>query len=305
MNNRHLLLPILLAGSLAITCVCASAASKTTHDAQLQPQRVTLGNILNPATNDAPVFTPDGDTVFFDRRHDHHATIMISHKMDGHWTQPQVASFSRHGDNQDPAMAPDGSYVVFSSNRPVPLGKKPATRQHIGKDHPGGNLWKVAKIGDHWGTPEWLGPVVNDSALIFAPSVAADGTLYFIEHGSDHVMHIFRSRRDEGRYLTPVRVKLGRPEASTHDPAIAPDQSFIVFDYGHQNGGMGRLSIAFREGGHWSQPIDLGNAANALKPWGSHLAPGAHTVYFTGNDGVYRLSLEPWLPTAAVASGWR
>src|SRR5699024_10331512 len=103
-----------------------------------------------PVINDTPAFTPDGDTVFFDRRQDHHATIMVSHKVDGHWTRPRAASFSRHGDNQDPAMAPDGSYLVFSSDRPVPPDRKPGTWQHKGKKHPGDTLWKVEKVDDHW-----------------------------------------------------------------------------------------------------------------------------------------------------------
>lgn len=288
-----LLAGTLLAGGLAMACICTSAAAATPRN--VKPERVTLGGIIHPATNDTPAFTPDGTTVFFDRRQDHHATILVSHNVDGHWSKPEIASFSGRWNDQDPAVAPDGSYVVFCSNRPVSTSGRPVTYPYHGKAYPGANLWKVARAGDHWGKPVWLGPVVNDSVHIYAPSVAADGTLYFIKHGTDDIMHIFRSRRRDGHYLPPTRVKLGDSGAPTHDPSIAPDQSFIVFDYGKLQGGLGRLSIAFREGDHWSLPIDLGDAANALKPWGNHLAPGAHSVYFTGNDGVYRLSLRPWL----------
>lgn len=272
----------LLTCGLAMTCISAAAATMP----HARPERVTLGGIIDAATNDTPAFTPDGTTVFFDRRRNHHATILVSHKVDGHWSEPTVASFSGRWNDQDPAVAPDGSYVVFCSNRPVSTN---------GTAHSGANLWKVARVDDHWGKPVWLGPVVNGRMPLYAPSVAADGTLYFIKHGADGAMHIFRSCHRDGHYLPPARVKLGDPDVPTHDPSIAPDQSFIVFDYGHANGGMGRLSIAFREGDHWSRPIDLGDAANGLEPWGNHLAPGAHTVYFTGNDGVYRLSLQPWL----------
>jgi hypothetical protein len=77
---------------------------------------------------------------------------------------------------------------------------------------------------------------------------------------------------------------------------VAPDQSFIVFDYGKVKGGLGRVSIALRQrDGSWGKPIDLGDAVNRDIPWGSHLAPDGRTVYFTGNSGIGRLSLEPWL----------
>ena len=45
---------------------------------------------------------------------------------------------------------------------------------------------------------------------------------------------------------------LGDSSATLHDPAVARDQSFIGFDTGRVKGGLGRLSIAFREGDHWA-----------------------------------------------------
>ena len=89
---------------------------------------------------------------------------------------------------------------------------------------------------------------------------------------------------------------------STHDPAVAPDQSFIVFDYGKVKGGLGRLCIAFREGDHWSRPIDLGDAVNRDLPWGAHLAPDGHTLYVTAQSGIEQFPLEPWLRWVPVGA---
>ena len=60
------------------------------------PQPVTLGGIIHPHSDDTLAFTPDSNTVFFDRSSGPHKTIMISHKINGRWSNPQVANFSGH-----------------------------------------------------------------------------------------------------------------------------------------------------------------------------------------------------------------
>ena len=279
-----------------IVLASCGAASASAAEAPATPVPVTLGGIIHPASDDTLSFTPDGNAVFFDRSEGKRKTIMVSHKVDGRWSQPQVAVFSGRWYDQDPALSPDGSYIVFSSDRPVTPGGKRLVREVGGKAYHGGNLWKVEREGVHWGAPTWLGAAVNHGSFLVSPSVAADGTLYFIQQDDrDHAMHIFGSRRREGRYLAPMRMKLGDPATTTHDPAIAPDGSFIVFGYGKTAAGLGRLCIAFREGDHWSKPIDLGDVVNAVGPWGSHVMSDGHTVTFTGSMALYRLSLAPWL----------
>ncbi|HKZ11389.1 MAG TPA: hypothetical protein VJL61_11895 [Rhodanobacteraceae bacterium] len=108
-------------------------------------------------------------------------------------------------------------------------------------------------------------------------------------------MHVFSPCLLDGKYMAPVRVQLGDPAISTHDPAIAPDGSCIVFGYGKTTAGLGRLCIAFRDGDHWSQPVDLGDVVNGVGPWGSHVLPDGRAITFGGDSGIYRLSLQPWL----------
>ena len=280
---------------LAVILFAIGGAVFTFAAATPVPERVTLGGIIHPASDDTLSFTPDGNTVFFDRSEGKHKTIMVSHKVDGQWSQPQVASFSGSWYDQDPALAPDGSYIVFSSDRRVTPNGKRLVRDVDGKAYHGGNLWKVEREGGQWGAPTWLGAAVNQSSFLVSPSIAADGTLYFIQRSDDGAMHIYSSRRRTARYQPPARVTLGDPSVSTHDPAIAPDGSFIVFGYGKTKAGLGRLCIAFRNGDHWSKPIDLGDAVNAVGPWGSHVMSDGRTVTFTGDTALYRLSLKPWL----------
>jgi len=281
-----------LAGSLLL----GGAAHATTTDPAV-PRPVALDGILHADGDDTLAFTPDGDTVFFDRSEGTRKTIMVAHRIHGRWTPPQVAGFSGRWFDQDPLVAPDGSYLLFNSDRPVRPGGQPLVQDYfVGGRAPGSNLWRVDRQGDGWGKPVWLGPLINSDVFIDFASVAADGTLYFMRFDPEvRVMHTWRSRYREGRYLPPERAGLGDPAVSTHDPAVAPDESFIVFDYGKVKGGLGRLCIAFREGDHWGPPIDLGDEVNRDLPWGAHLAPDGHTVYVTGQSGIRQLSLEPWL----------
>jgi len=281
---------------IACTSLNAHEAFSTNAAAAI-PEAVSLGGIIHADSDDTLAFTPDGHTVFFDRSEGKHKTIMVSHEMNGQWSQPRVAPFSGRWFDQDPVISPDGSYLLFDSDRPVKPGSKRLIQNYfVGGVQPGSNIWRVELKNGKWSAPVWLGPVINNDPFVDFASIASDGTLYFIRWDQkEKVMHTWVAQYSNGNYLAPVRAGLGDPNVSTHDPAVAPDQSFIVFDYGKVKGGLGRLCIAFREGNHWSAPIDFGDAINKDLPWGAHLAPDGHSIYFTGQSGIWHLSLNPWL----------
>jgi hypothetical protein len=258
---------------------------------------VTLDGNIHADSDDTLTFTPDGNTVFFDRSEGQHKTVMVSRRLHGHWSKPEVASFSGRWFDQDPLVAPDGSYLLFNSDRPVEAGGKPLTQNYfVGGVAPGSNIWRVSRKGDGWGKPVWLGPTINNDVFIDFASLAADGTLYFMRwNATEKAMHIWRSLYRGGKYLPAEFVTIGDPAMSVHDPAVAPDQSFMVLDYGKVKGGLGRLCISFRDGDHWGKPIDFGDALNKDLPWGAHLAPDGRTVYVTGQSGISQISLDPWL----------
>lgn len=288
--------PVTLACALLLAAgsVFHSAPAPAAQAPSAVPQKVTLDGILNPGTDDSLAFAPGDKAVYFDRSNGHRKTIMVSHEVNGRWSQPRPADFSGRWDDEDPAVAPDGSYIVFSSNRPISKGGNPLVRVVGGKPHSGGNLWKVQRTRDGWGKPQRLGPPINDDNFIVAPSIAADGDLYFIKPDNG-AMHIFRSSVSAGRYQSPVRVSLGDPTVPTHDPAIAPDESFIVFEYGEVMQEKERLCIAFRNDHRWGKPIDLGDAVNKDLAWSSHMAANGRAITFSGKTGFWRLSLMPWL----------
>jgi hypothetical protein len=282
--------------ALAVACTAGIVRCAFAVDSPAATS-VTLNGILDSEKDDTLAFTPDGNSVFFDRSEGPQKTIMVSQRANRHWSPPRVASFSGQWFDQDPVVAPDGSYLLFDSDRPIEPGGTPLTQSYFaGGKAPGSNIWRVDRTKQGWSKPLWLGPTVNNDVFVDFPSIAGDGTLYFMRwNDSEKAMHIWRSRQSEGKYLPPILVLLGDPTVSVHDPAIASDQTFIVFDYGKVKGGLGRLCIAFRQGDGWGRPIDFGDTLNADLPWGAHLSPDGRTVYVTGRSGIAQISLDPWL----------
>lgn len=298
------------------------------------PQLFSPGVISGTSNDDSPAFTPDGKTVFFTRfnRSLNH-TIVVSHLSHGVWSEPELSSFSGQWMDLEPSMAPDGSYLVFSSSRPNNADGKTLDGAYLGKTFPGagGNLWRVDRKGDSWGNPYRLPNAINRNSNIFSPSVAADGTLYFMEPDvRSGNFHLLRSRLVDGAYQTAEPLWPDDTTRDDVDPAVAPDQSFIVFSTRHKANAMLRLAIAYRHGNRWSKAVDLGDEVNEQ---GSNvearLSPDHRTLYFStstdepvhfprtraqakaelarmrqwdnGSDNIWSVSMEPWLKTLARA----
>jgi hypothetical protein len=291
--KRRILALVLLASVISPT------AKSATFPMRGPMQIVSLDGVINQNTDDTLAFVPDNETVFFDRSDGVHKTIMVSHRKAGRWSPPEVASFSGQWFDQDPVISPNGRYILFNSDRPTQPGGSALVQTYFSKTGaPGANIWRVDRKGAGWGEPIWLGSRINNDVFVDFASIAGDDTLYFMRwDASKRNMQLWRASYHDGGYQLPERVALGNPTVSIHDPAVAHDQSFIVFDYGKVTGGLGRLSIAFRQGTSWSQPIDLGDLVNGELPWGAHLSLDGRSAYVTGRSGIWRLSLETWLET--------
>lgn len=121
-----------------------------------------------------PGFHTRWQNCFFQHWHDGNGTIMVSRLQGGKWSKPEPAAFSGQWRDIEPAMAPDGSYLVFSSNRPATEGGKAIDGFFQGKAQPGkgGNLWRVNKTRDGWSEPVRLPDELNSNTAIYSPSVA-------------------------------------------------------------------------------------------------------------------------------------
>lgn len=280
----------------------------------------------------APAFTPDGRTVFFQRGNPSEATILVSHREGGHWSQPTIAPFSGRWNDMEPAMAPDGSYLIFVSSRPIVPGGKSIDGVFNGKRHPGrgGNLWRVDRTATGWSKPYRLPETVNSSTTTFSPSIARDGSLYFMHPDkTTGRFRLYRAQWRDGRYLAPVPLPFSTGASTDVDPAVDPDERFLVFGSSRKPAADMDLFIVFRGKHGWGTPVHMGTVVNApgsdAEP---RLSPDGKTLYFSserlvpsrfprtrrqaerdnaaasvwnnGQYNIWRVSLAPWLDANAA-----
>jgi len=296
--------------AVVILSVCSAAAMAASD----LPEVFAPGVVSGPSNDADASFTPDGATLVFARD----GAILLSERTPDGWSAPRIAPFSGRWMDAQPTLAPDGSALVFVSNRPLADGDA---------KHPSGNLWRVERHGAAWGEPARLPAVVNRGSSIWGPSVAADGSVYFMDRvGGKGPFKLWRAPWRDGAWGEPVLQVLGDPAMQQVDPTVAPDESFIVFSAKHPDTDeRERLYIAFREATGWGAAIDLGAPVNlpGSDSNESRLAPDGRTLYFAsdrqtpvhwprtpaqaqadlariaawddGNQNLWRASLAPWL----------
>ena len=273
------------------------------------PEIFAPGVISAAAHEAAPAFTHDGGTVYFQRSSAAQSTILVSHRVNDGWSQPEIAPFSGQWNDMEPAMAPDGKSLVFISDRPVQSGEKPIKSYYQGNEHIGGNAWRIRRTDSGWGPPEHLSAVVNSNTTIFAPSLVADGSLYFMSWNTQtNHFQIFRAQYRDGVFSAPVPLPFSDGKDSDVDPAVAPDESFMVFGSGRIPKRSMDLFIVFKRNGVWGEPIWMGDTVNSR---GSDAEPrlsqDLKTLYFSSERTMpitYPRSLEQAKTDLARLQSW-
>jgi len=262
------------------------ALSLDQQDLPEEPKLFAEGVISTPGSMGL-TFSPDLKTLWFAEAG---ASIMVSHLNDGKWGAPAPIEFSGRYFDFSPCLSPDGSELVFSSSR-ARAGQKLSL-----------GLWVAERTAAGWNAPKDLGAAINGSGEgAGSPSLAANGTLYFVAQRPDSVggLDIYRSKRYSGQYDEPRN--LGRvinsPQAE-NDVYIAPDESFIIFA-SDRSGGQGEndFYISVLKDGGWSQPRNLGptvnSAGNECCP---SISPDGKYFFFNrpdaGKPGIYQVDTK-------------
>ena len=310
-------------GGAALALVHASTLAAP---AVAVPEIFSPAIVSGPAHDSAPAFSPDGREVYFTRSSSSLSIIMVSHRLAQGWSEPVIAPFSGEWLEMEPAFSPDGHFLVFASNRPDADGGAPIDGFFNGVARPGkgARLWRVDRLPAGWGRPYLLPPEINDGHAVYAPSVARDGSLYFMKPGTDGRFQLFRAQAGQTGFKPPERLPFNEDGAASVDPAVAPDESFIVFSSNRKPARGMNLFIAWRRGAGWGCAIPLGEAvASSGSDAEARLSPDAKTLYFAsdrtvavrfpatrqqtaialrrmhdwdnGNYNIWRVDLRPWL----------
>jgi Tol biopolymer transport system component len=234
----------------------------------------------------------------------------------------------------EPSMAPDGSYVLFISNRPLQKGGKPTDGFFNSKSWPGRGsaIWRVDRTETGWGEPHALPAIINDGKSIYAPGVAGNGSVYFMKpDGPKGKFRLFRAQWNGQTFDTPVPLPFSYGEDNDVDSAVAPDESFIVFGSARPPARSMDLFICFQDHGSWGTPIHLGDVVNGPgSDAEARLGPDHRTLYFasdrvtptnyptTGEErqrdldlmnvwnntmyNIWYVSLDPWLEQHRIST---
>jgi hypothetical protein len=256
---------------------------------EVTPQLFAPGVISGPANDGSPTFAPDGNTLFFTRSTTGWGVIVESRRVHGKWSEPQVAPFSGEYSDSSPGMAPDGSFIVFVSLRPKDSA---GTSDPAQKPKRVANLWRSNRAGSGWSKPERMPDAVNMGPSIWKPSIAADGTIYFVSIDAKGGKRLYAAPYKDGAYQQAQPLSFSDGTTGDVDPEIAPDGSFLVFcSSGRRGDSKDHLFIVLRKGADWGPvtPIryagdDQNGSSTDDEP---HLGPDHRTVYFSSDRTVH------------------
>lgn len=193
-------------------------------------------NVISSALPEfATAFSPDGNTVYFNRTNEDRSIlqIMYSRKVDGVWSEPALVPFSDGTYfDVDPFVSPDGSRLYYNSDRPLADG---VPKEDL-------DTWYVPILEDGWGEPVNPGAPLNSEEDEVFFSAAKNNTAYF-SISRNGVRKIYRSEYIEDAYQSPHRVDLQVGDSvGVGNPLIDPDEQFLLFT-SSQLDGMGASDI--------------------------------------------------------------
>jgi Tol biopolymer transport system component len=292
--------------------VTAPAPASASIAAMKTPQMFAPGIVSEAVADSSPTFSRDGATMYFEHSDPTHSEIRVSTRQGESWSPPALAPFSGTWRDIEPTLAADGSFLVFASNRPAGGHGAPLDGHWRGQNHEGkgGALWRVDQRNGKWGRPWRLAAAINSVDATFEPSLAADGSLYFMRaDGPDGRWRLYRAASAAADTVVVEPLPFSDGSGLDVDPAIAPDQSFMVFcsDRGAGERGTGTrlaLHIVFRREGKWGTPIRLPDEINGTTSnTDVRLSPDLSTLYFSHDRLVWHTPLQPVLQWARAQVG--
>jgi Tol biopolymer transport system component len=243
------------------------------------PQLFEEGIVSTRLSERDMAISPDGNEMFYtvQLRASGFQTIVHRSKLkDGRWSAPQVAAFSGHYSDLEPAFSADGKKLFFCSNRPI--------NGEQAKDF---DIWVMEKQESGWGLPKNIGTPVNTEKDEFFPSVAQNGNLYFTATKKSGIGRedIFVARWENRQYTEPQVLDSAINSAFFEfNACITPDEQCILFSSFGRPGekGGGDLYISIKDAnGRW-QPAKNCVMLNSEKlDYCPFVSFDKKTLYFT------------------------
>ena len=243
-------------------------------------------------------FSADGNTFCFMRL----GGFFITENTNQGWTAPKLIESIKKSELPawGPCLSPDANSIYFTYAMLEPLSKR--------------NIYRCDRTAHGWTAPQALGPPLSSPAKELTCSIAANNSIYF---GSSRkgekpwgTSFIFVAPFVNNTWQRATYISLNNlQEGGASGPAIAPDESFMVFTALNLPGGYGHrdLYLTLRlPDGTWSKPRNLGPRINSIYLEHSpRISPDKKYLFFTRSEGwdprkhsanIYWVELREYLP---------
>jgi outer membrane protein OmpA-like peptidoglycan-associated protein/tetratricopeptide (TPR) repeat protein len=209
-----------------------------------------MSNVINSKYHEStPVFTADGQTMYFtrnnydngvylqDKKGTNRLKTFRSYKNKGKWSKPEQLPFNSDDYSvAHPALSPDGKQLYFSSDMPGSMG------YDIENEFTRSDIWVVDILADGaFSAPRNLKNINTPGRETF-PFISKTNTLYFSSSGHQGLggLDVFASSINPDASMGEV-VNIGRPINTSYDDFgfIVNDETKIGYFSSNRPGGSG------------------------------------------------------------------
>ncbi|MFH1197289.1 MAG: T9SS type A sorting domain-containing protein [bacterium] len=225
----------------------------------------------------APMFSPDGDEMYFVKYFSSTETheIWYTKCVNGQWTEPTKAPFSTNTFDGNPMFLQSNDTLYFYSQRQ------------------GGFVFSVTRTETGWSEPDALNiPLPANSAGVTSFYITKNKNVYFAMLDSSLAnpdiwssADIYKTELVDGQYIQPENI--GLPINSNVGEVVGyvdPDERFMIFESKRTDEyGLHDLYISNKnQDGTWSDPINLGAKINTAEEDGTpQISPDGKYFFFT------------------------
>jgi hypothetical protein len=227
----------------------------------MTPQIFAPGIVCTEKNEGYLVFLDHGRVLVFDRWQpeieDSNPYFMMEIR-DGRWTRPRPSNHKQNPCDPNLPITPDERTLFFALNR---------STDSMGESETGWDIWMTKWTEQGFSPIRRLEAPVSSEKRDAWASLAQNGNLYFMSNreGTYGRWDIYKAEYKDGRYVNVQNI--GHPvnsEVSDADPAIAPDESYLLF-CSKRSDGFGELDLylSFRkQNGSWTTPQNMGPGIN-------------------------------------------
>lgn len=217
----------------------------------IEVQVVGPGVVSTDLPEFASAFSPDGNTIYFNRTPADRSSIELfySVRTERGWSESRRFPATQGITAIDPFFSLDGGRLYFAS---------PRVRENSG--HESLSIWFVERTQGSWSELTDVGEPINSDSADYFISLALDGTVAF-SSTRNGTLGIYLSSRTPSGWSAPELLTLeGAPSAS--NPLISPDGSLMVVSAAGPNGSSDLL-VACRVASGWGRPRRLPDPVNS------------------------------------------